>query len=54
MAKFEPFGLDEDFFPDSIEVDCPICEKTIEIPLERESNTIICPHCNSEIEIEST
>lgn len=54
MASFETIGADDDFFPDFLEVDCPICGKSIEIPLNREENSIICPHCDSEIEIEST
>lgn len=54
MAIFKTFGLDDDFIPESIEVDCPVCGKPIEIPLERDNNTITCPHCNSEIEIESS
>lgn len=54
MAKFESFGLDDDLIPDSFKVDCPICGKAIEIPLDRDSDTIICPHCKAEIEIESS
>lgn len=54
MANLETFGFDDNFLPDSLEIDCPICNKAIEIPLEREENFIICPHCDSKIEIESS
>jgi hypothetical protein len=54
MASFETFGIDDDILPDFIESDCPICKKTIQIPLDREENFVVCPHCNAKIEIEST
>lgn len=54
MASFELFGSDPDFLPDFIEVDCPICGKPIEISIDLEEKYVICPHCNSKIEIEST
>lgn len=54
MAFFETTDLDDSFIPESFEVDCPACGESLEIPLERNSNTIICPHCNTEIEIESS
>ena len=54
MAKFESFGFDDDLIPNSIDADCPICGESIEIPLDRDSNIVICPHCNAEIEIESS
>ncbi len=53
MAFFETIGLDDNLIPESFEVDCPSCGEPLEIPLERSSNTVICPHCNTEIEIES-
>lgn len=54
MAFFETTGLDDNLIPEAFEVDCPVCGKSIEIPLDRDSNTISCPHCNTEIEIESS
>lgn len=52
MASFEVLGFDDEIIPDSIEVDCPICQKPIKISLEHMDNSVTCPHCNSEIEIE--
>jgi len=54
MAKFEVFDDNDDFLPNSITTDCPICGKEIEISLELKENYVICPHCNAKIEIEST
>lgn len=54
MAFFDTTGLDDDFIPESFDVDCPVCGKPIDIPLDRDNNIINCPHCDSEIEIESS
>lgn len=54
MATFEPFGLDDDFIPETFEVNCPICGKPIEIPLDRNSDIVTCPHCNESIELMSS
>lgn len=52
MAHLEPLETDTDFFSESFEIDCPICGKSIEIPLDLEEDFIVCPHCESKIEIE--
>lgn len=54
MASFETFGVDDTLIPESYEVDCPACEKPIEISLNRDSDIIICPHCSEKIKIESS
>lgn len=53
MAIFETFGLDDDLIPDDFEASCPVCGKPVKISLERDSDIVICPSCNTEIEIES-
>lgn len=54
MAKLETFDFDDNFPPDYVESECPNCGKLIKIPLDREDNFILCPHCDSKIEIESS
>ncbi len=52
MATFETsdFDLPSELF--SFECDCPVCGKSIVIPLDHDDH-IVCPHCSSTIEIES-
>lgn len=55
MASFETFGFDEnDLIPSTIELECPVCHKPLEIPLERTEDFVVCPHCDSKIEIQSS
>ena len=54
MALLETFGSDNDFTQNTIEVECPVCHKPLEIPLERTEDFVVCPHCDSKIEIQSS
>lgn len=55
MASFETFGFDDDdLIPKTIELECPVCHKPLEIPLERTEDFVVCPHCDSKIEIQSS
>ena len=56
MAKFEFDMSGADDFMEAISkfpVECPVCHKEFEISVNRTSDTVICPHCKAEIEIES-
>lgn len=54
MAIFETFGADDDSnLLDSVEIDCPICGKPFDISTDSFTTTVLCPHCDSEIEIVS-
>lgn len=52
MAHLELLGEDDDFLDESFDVDCPFCGKSFTASLDQEKNFIICPHCNSKIELE--
>lgn len=52
MAHLEPIGLDVDFFSEPLSFDCPICGKSVEAMLDPDEDFVICPSCNSKIEIE--
>ena len=42
MASFETFGFDEnDLIPSTIELECPVCHKPLEIPLERTEDFVV-------------
>ena len=55
MAKFDLYDSDDllDESSDMFETECPICGKSISFSLNDIGSKIMCPHCNTEIELES-
>lgn len=54
MAKFEFDGID-DLMEDlnTIEIDCPNCDRSFEVNLNDIGSVVTCPHCKAKIELES-
>jgi len=52
MARFEFDGID-DVLKDlnTIEVDCPECDKPFEFQLSDIGSVVTCPHCQANIEL---
>ncbi len=49
MASFEIDDFDDDLTGSA---NCPVCGKEIDVTLDPDKNFIICPHCQSKIQIE--
>lgn len=53
MAKFEYSGFDDEGnIPLTGSIECPSCGKQFDISLDTNNPSVICPHCQTEIEIE--
>ena len=43
--------FDEVLGDEEIDVECPACDKQFSITLGQIGETVVCPHCNAEIEL---
>ncbi len=56
MASFE---FDQSAFDElekhinTLTITCPICQESFDIALDEPHSSVVCPHCNANIEIDS-